>query len=84
MDLRPAGVFPGGTEHMVTAKKSRMQTTLTAVRMDLQPGALREMYWHPPADQWQCYGEGVAREWPFSDRKRAFELKSSVPAAWAS
>ncbi len=44
--IPPARDFPGGTEHMVTAKEFPIQTTLTAVRMDLEPGALREMHWH--------------------------------------
>jgi len=61
LDLQPARVFPGGTEHMVTAKEFPIQTTLTAVRMDLQPGALREMHWHPHADEWQYYVKGRAR-----------------------
>ena len=35
-----------------------MQTSLTAVKMLLQPGALRELHWHPHADEWQYFVSG--------------------------
>ena len=38
-----------------------IQTTLTSVRMDLEPGSLRELHWHPNADEWQYYTKGRAR-----------------------
>ena len=48
-------------EYMVSSKEFPIQTTLTAVKMILQPGALREMHWHPHADEWQYYIHGKAR-----------------------
>jgi len=35
-------------------------STLTAARMDIEPGGFREMHWHPNADEWQFVmgGEG--------------------------
>jgi oxalate decarboxylase/phosphoglucose isomerase-like protein (cupin superfamily) len=27
---------------------------------EIEPGAMRELHWHPHADEWQCYLEGVA------------------------
>lgn len=70
LDLQPPRVFPGGTERIVTAKEFPIQTTLTAVRMDLQPGALREMHWHPHADEWQYYVRGRARVGVFGSHGR--------------
>ena len=35
--------------------------TITANRMDLKPGALRELHWHPHADEWQFYVREKAR-----------------------
>jgi len=61
MDASPAKVFPGGTEHMVSSVEFPIQTTLTAVKMTLQPGALREMHWHPHADEWQYILKGRSR-----------------------
>jgi oxalate decarboxylase len=57
----PARVFPGGEERVITMKEFPIQTALTAVRMDLKPGALREMHWHPHADEWQYFVKGRAR-----------------------
>jgi oxalate decarboxylase len=61
LDAQPAHVFPGGTEHIVSSKEFPIQTSLTAVKMTLQPGALREMHWHPHADEWQYYIKGRSR-----------------------
>jgi oxalate decarboxylase len=67
---QPAIVFPGGKERIVSSKEFPIQTTLTAVRMDLKPGALREMHWHPHADEWQYYVGGRARVGIFGSHGR--------------
>lgn len=61
LDATPARTFAGGTEHLVSSKEFPIQTTLTAVKMTLQPGALREMHWHPHADEWQYIIKGQSR-----------------------
>ena len=33
---------------------------MTGSVIELQPGALREMHWHPNADEWQYYLAGTA------------------------
>ena len=53
--------FPGGAERVVSSLEFPIQKTLTGVLMDLKPGALREMHWHPNADEWQYYISGRAR-----------------------
>lgn len=58
---QPALVFEGGEERIVSSKEFPIQTTLTAARMDLKPGALRELHWHPHADEWQYFVRGRAR-----------------------
>ena len=35
-----------------------ISTTVTGVILDLEPGALRELHWHPNADEWQYVIEG--------------------------
>ncbi|MGH9374757.1 MAG: cupin domain-containing protein [Terriglobia bacterium] len=54
-------VFPGGEMRIVSSKEFPIQTTLTAVLLDLKPGALREMHWHPRADEWVYFQYGKAR-----------------------
>ncbi len=64
-------VFPGGWERIVTAKEFPINTTLTSVMQYLEPGALREMHWHPNADEWQYYVSGRARLTVFGAHGRA-------------
>jgi oxalate decarboxylase len=70
LDQAPAKIFDGGTEHIVAMKDFPIQTTLTAVKMDLKPGGLREMHWHPHADEWQYYVKGRARMTVFGSHGR--------------
>jgi oxalate decarboxylase len=70
LDMQPPRVFEGGIEYMVTQKDFPIQTTFTAVKMILQPGALREMHWHPHADEWQYYLSGRARMTVFGSHGR--------------
>jgi oxalate decarboxylase len=70
LDQAPAKVFDGGTEHIVSSKEFPIQTTLTAVKMNLKPGALRELHWHPHADEWQYYIRGRSRMTVFGSHGR--------------
>jgi oxalate decarboxylase len=63
-------IFEGGEERIVSSKEFPIQTTLTAVKMDLKPGALREMHWHLHADEWQYYLKGRARVTIFGSHGR--------------
>jgi oxalate decarboxylase len=64
-------LFPGGWERIVTAKEFPINTTLTSVQQYLEPGALREMHWHPNADEWQYYLSGRSRVTVFGAHGRA-------------
>jgi oxalate decarboxylase len=70
LDMVAPKVFPGGREYIVSQKEFPIQTTLTAVRMDLQPGAVRELHWHPHADEWQYFVKGRARVGAFGSHGR--------------
>ena len=63
--------FPGGWERIVTAKEFPINNTLTSVLQYLEPGALREMHWHPNADEWQYYVSGRSRVTVFGAHGRA-------------
>ena len=82
LDRLTPHVFDGGEERVVSSKEFPIQTTLTAVRMDLKPGALREMHWHPHADEWQYYVKGGARVTIFGShgRVRTEEFKAGQVA----
>jgi oxalate decarboxylase len=53
--------WPGGEERVVDSHIFPISKTIVGAIMDLQPGALREMHWHPNADEWQYYIKGRAR-----------------------
>jgi oxalate decarboxylase len=53
--------FAGGEERIVSSKEFPIQSTLSSARMDLEPGSLREMHWHPNSDEWQYYTKGRSR-----------------------
>jgi oxalate decarboxylase len=46
-------------------------TTLSALIIEIEPGAMREMHWHPDADEWQYYLEGEARMTVFDATSKA-------------
>jgi oxalate decarboxylase len=54
----PHGVFKGGREWRVDSSRFPISKTVTGVILDLEPGAFRELHWHPTADEWQYVIEG--------------------------
>lgn len=52
--------YPGGRVTIVDAKRFPV-TTIACGVFELDPGAMREVHWHPNADEWQYYLEGTAR-----------------------
>ena len=54
----PHAVFKGGREWRIDSTRFPISTTVTGVILDLEPGALRELHWHPNADEWQYVIDG--------------------------
>jgi oxalate decarboxylase len=48
----------GGRLWLVDSKNFAISKTITGAILDLDPGALRELHWHPTADEWQYVLEG--------------------------
>ena len=46
-------------------------TSMAALIMEIEPGAMREIHWHPDADEWQFYMEGQARMTVFDATSKA-------------
>jgi oxalate decarboxylase len=53
LSQEPHSIHKGGREWRVGADKFPISKTVTGVILDLEPGALRELHWHPNADEWQ-------------------------------
>ena len=54
----PHAVYRGGREWRVDSGLFPISRTMTGVVLDLEPGAVRELHWHPNADEWQYVVDG--------------------------
>ena len=54
----PVLKFEGGTEQLVSQQQFPISSTITGVLLTIKPGGLRELHWHPNADEWQYYIKG--------------------------
>jgi oxalate decarboxylase len=61
----------GGTVRIVDSSTFAASKTIAAALVELEPGALRELHWHPNADEWQYYIEGEGRMTVFGSESRA-------------
>jgi oxalate decarboxylase len=52
----------------------KVSNTITAALETIRPGALREMHWHPNADEWQYYLKGEGRMTVFDAGPRAMTM----------
>ncbi|CEL01063.1 Putative Oxalate decarboxylase oxdD [Aspergillus calidoustus] len=51
----------GGTVRITDSSNFHISKTVAAAHLTIQPGALREMHWHPNADEWSYFIRGRAR-----------------------
>ncbi len=58
LEQPPRRTYDGGREWLVDSIAFPISKTVTGVILDLDPGALRELHWHPSADEWQYVIEG--------------------------
>ena len=68
---QPPMRFEGGDERIVTVKDFPVQTTVSAALLRLDPGALRELHWHPNADEWAFVLDGSAEVGIFGGHSRS-------------
>ncbi|TDF93204.1 oxalate decarboxylase family bicupin [Paenibacillus piri] len=54
-------VTPGGTVRIVDSSNFPISTKIAAALVEIKPGAMREMHWHPNNDEWQYYLTGKGR-----------------------
>jgi oxalate decarboxylase len=53
LSQKPFEVFDGGSEWRADGSQFPISTTMTGVVLEMEPGALRELHWHPNAAEWQ-------------------------------
>jgi oxalate decarboxylase len=63
-------LIQGGTNRLVSQREFPISTTITGALMRIKPGGMRELHWHPNADEWQYYIGGRARMSVFGSHGR--------------
>jgi oxalate decarboxylase len=60
MDMQPTKQTKGGDVRIVDSSNFKVSTTAMAM-VTVHPGGMRELHWHPNADEWQYYISGKGR-----------------------
>ncbi|MFJ2033162.1 oxalate decarboxylase family bicupin [Streptosporangium sp. NPDC087985] len=80
--------FDGGTVRIVDSRTFAAATTISAALVEVEPGGLRELHWHPTDDEWQYWISGFGRMGVFasSGLARTFNFQAGdvgyVPFAY--
>ena len=61
----------GGSLRIASSEEFPISSTMTAAMLELKTGAVREMHWHPNADEWQYVMAGSARMTVFASLGKA-------------
>jgi oxalate decarboxylase len=69
---------PGGQVRIVDSSNFPASKTIAAALVEVDPGGMREMHWHPNADEWQYYISGQGRMTVFASggKARTFDYQS--------
>ncbi len=68
----------GGNVRVADSTNFNVATTVAAALVTLRPGAIREMHWHPNADEWQYFIKGKARMTVFNTGPNALTTNFSA------
>ncbi len=69
-DLKPLKTS-GGTVRIIDSTIFPAASTIAVGIVDVEPGGLRELHWHPNTDEWQYYLEGNGRMTVFASEHTA-------------
>ncbi|MDD9268142.1 oxalate decarboxylase family bicupin [Paenibacillus sp. GCM10023248] len=62
---------PGGSVRIVDSTNFPISTQIAAALVEIEPGAMRELHWHPNNDEWQYYLSGQGRMTVFTGNGNA-------------
>jgi oxalate decarboxylase len=60
-----------GTARIADSTNFPAARTIAAALVEIQPGAMRELHWHPNTDEWQYFIEGEGRMTVFASGSKA-------------
>jgi oxalate decarboxylase len=68
----------GGRARIVDSSNFPAATTIAAALVEVEPGALRELHWHPNTDEWQYFisGEGRMAVFASGQKARTFDFQA--------
>ena len=72
---QPAQEMPGGRVRIVDTRQFPVSTTTAAALVELEPGGLREMHWHPNADEWQYLDRRRGPDDDFRRRSQSADIR---------
>jgi oxalate decarboxylase len=69
---------PGGAARIVDSSNFPAASTIAAAHVEVDPGAMRELHWHPNTDEWQYYlaGQGRMTVFAASGKARTFDFQA--------
>jgi oxalate decarboxylase len=70
--------LPGGSVRIADTRNFSIATEVAAAIVEVSPKSMREIHWHPNADEWQYYLSGTGRMTVFSsqDASRTFDFRA--------
>ena len=71
LQMAPTKQNRSGEVRIVDSRNFRVATAIAAAIVTLKPGGVRELHWHPNADEWQYYFGGKGRMTVFATGGRA-------------
>jgi oxalate decarboxylase len=80
--------FSGGSVRVTDSTNFAAATTICAALVEIEPGGMRELHWHPTDDEWQYYISGSGRMGVFASSgvARTFDYRAGdvgyVPFAY--
>jgi oxalate decarboxylase len=71
MPMQPQKKMALGEVRIVDSSNFPISTNIAMAHVTLKPGGLRELHWHPNADEWQYYIQGKGRMTLFYNKATA-------------
>ena len=69
---------PGGQVRITDSRNFTVAKRIAAALVEIEPGGMRELHWHPNADEWQYYLSGQGRMTVFASggKSRTFDYQT--------
>jgi oxalate decarboxylase len=78
MTAQPPIRTKSGSVRIVDSRSFPASSTIAAALVEVEPGGMRELHWHPNTDEWQYYMQGQGRMGVFgaSGQARTFDFRA--------